>query len=144
MWFWWRKFAEVRSLKFSSCRGGCGERSLPKERYGESLNGRESNTQPFHWEASTRPLFNSTCETGFMRMAGFPVFTCCSLCLDSFTLVSSLFAFSACALILQHSTSKHCSVISGLGVRWTWNQIRSKQLMIDSTSSHMWWPVTWT
>jgi len=33
------------------CRGGWGERSLPKERYGNSLSG--SNTQPSNWEADT-------------------------------------------------------------------------------------------
>jgi len=29
---------------------------LPKERYGNSLSGRGSNTQPFNWEADTLPL----------------------------------------------------------------------------------------
>jgi len=37
--------AAGRSLKFSSCQGGWGERSLLKERYGDSPSGRGSNTQ---------------------------------------------------------------------------------------------------
>jgi len=38
---------------FASCRGRWGERSLPMERCGNSLSGRESNTQPSNWEADT-------------------------------------------------------------------------------------------
>ena len=52
--------AAGRSLICASCRGGWGERSLPKERYGESLCG--SNTQPSNWEADTLPL-------GYYRVA---------------------------------------------------------------------------
>jgi len=43
------------SLDCAYCRGGLGT-LLPKERYGNSLSGCGSNTQPSNWEVDTLPL----------------------------------------------------------------------------------------
>jgi len=45
IWFLRRQLAAGQSLNFASFRGDWGERC------GDSLSGRESNTQPFNWEA---------------------------------------------------------------------------------------------
>jgi len=45
-----------RNLEFASCRGGWGENLLTKQRYGDSLSGRGSNSQPYSWEPDTMAL----------------------------------------------------------------------------------------
>jgi len=53
--FCWRQLGADRSLKFAPCWGDWGE-LLPKERYGNSLSGRGSNTQLSDREVDTLPL----------------------------------------------------------------------------------------
>ena len=56
--FGWRQMGQAEAWNIASWRGGwvidipgLGWTLLPKERYGDSLSGRGSNTQPSDWEA---------------------------------------------------------------------------------------------